>query len=70
MSELKDRLSEYLQDVAQGADIVAGTGDVPIARIVGIPTKVNKTRPGCGTESGELLGRVDEPLMFDNSRPA
>lgn len=63
IANLKNHLSDYLSEVANGEEIVICKRNVPVARITGLTSKRNRTEPGCGIGTGEILGCVDEPLI-------
>jgi prevent-host-death family protein len=63
VAELKNRLSEYLTEVENGGEVLICKRNVPVAKIVSLATKKNRTQPGCGLGTGALLGKADEPLV-------
>ena len=64
IAELKNRLSEFLALVELGEEVEIRKRNVPIARIVPIPSKrPNRTKIGCGVGTGKVLGDLTEPLI-------
>jgi prevent-host-death family protein len=66
IAELKSKISEYLSAVENGEEIEVRKRNVPIARIVPIDKPAaNKTKLGCGRETGKIIGDITEPFMPD-----
>jgi prevent-host-death family protein len=63
IAELKNRLSEYLEKVEQGDDIVICKRNVPVAKVEGIPTKENRSLPGWDRGRIRVLGDLEGPLI-------
>jgi prevent-host-death family protein len=64
IAELKNRISEYLAAVENGEEIEVRKRNVPIARIIPLEkAAANKTKLGCGRDSGRILGDITEPFV-------
>lgn len=64
ISELKDRLSEFLRRVEQGDEVVITRRNVPFATIVPLPARrKNRTQLGCLTGSVTIKGDLTAPAM-------
>jgi antitoxin (DNA-binding transcriptional repressor) of toxin-antitoxin stability system len=64
VAEFKKHLSSFLNLVEKGEIIEVRRRNVPIAQVVGLPTKrTNHTILGCGKDSVAFHGEVAEPLI-------
>ena len=61
VADLKDRLSEHLQAVEGGQDLVICRRNIPIARLTAIPVRRNTTKLGFDAGKLQLLGDVTGP---------
>ena len=64
VAELKKNLSSFLVLAQEGEDIEVLKRNIPVAHLVGIPrTSTNRTRLGCGQDTGRILGDLTESLL-------
>lgn len=63
VAELKNRLSENLEAVERGQDLVICRRNVPIARLTAMPLRRNSTKLGFDTGRVQLLGEVTGPAL-------
>jgi len=64
LTEAKARLTEIVQELRPGDEIVLIDDDKPVARLVGEPNSVQRTRPAPGFMRGPILysNDFDAPL--------
>ena len=69
IAELKNNLSKFLSLVEQGEEVEICKRNVPVARIVPLPSsrKKNKTVLGCGKNTVDIKGDLTEPLIPPDS---
>jgi prevent-host-death family protein len=63
IGELKNHLSEFLERVEGGEEIVVCKRNVPFATITGIPQRKNRSQPGWATSSLRILQSIDGPAI-------
>lgn len=63
IGELKNRLSEFLERVENGDDIVVCKRNVPFATITGLPQRKNRSQPGWASSSLRILQPIDGPAI-------
>ncbi len=63
IADFGSHLAEYLADVQRGDEVVLTKESVPVAKLVPMAEKRNRTKFGCGTGTGKILGPLDEPLI-------
>jgi prevent-host-death family protein len=63
VADLKNHLSEHLDAVEQGEEIVICRRNVPFARITGMPPRRNRTRLGFDRSRIEIRGEVTGPAV-------
>jgi antitoxin (DNA-binding transcriptional repressor) of toxin-antitoxin stability system len=62
--ELKDHLSDYLQQVENGEEFEVRRRNTLVARITPpVRTVANHTQLGAGRKTGKILGELCEPLI-------
>ncbi len=59
IGELKNRLSEYLERVENGDEIVVCKRNVPFATISGLPQRKNRSQPGWAASSLKILHPIE-----------
>lgn len=65
IADIKNNLSRYIALVEQGEVIEVCKRNVPVAHFVPAspPKGKNRTRLGCGRETGRIVGDVMEPAL-------
>lgn len=63
IGELKNHLSEFLERVEGGEEIVVCKRNVPFATITGIPQRKNRSQPGWAASSLRILQSIDGPAI-------
>jgi len=63
IGELKNRLSEFLERVENGDEIVVCKRNVPFATITGLPQRKNRSQPGWASSSLRILQSIDGPAI-------
>lgn len=63
IGELKNRLSEFLERVENGDDIIVCKRNVPFATITGLPQRKNRSQPGWAASSLRILQPIDGPAI-------
>lgn len=64
IAELKDKLSHFLNLVAQGKVVEVSKRNIPIARLAPIASSArNRTKLGCGRGTGVILGSPLDPMI-------
>lgn len=63
IGELKNRLSEFLERVENGDDIVVCKRNVPFATITALPQRKNRSKPGWSVSSLRILDSIDGPAI-------
>ncbi len=63
IGELKNHLSEFLERVENGDEIVVCKRNVPFATITGLPQRKNRSQPGWAASSLRILHPVEGPAM-------
>lgn len=63
IGELKNHLSEFLERVEGGEEIVVCKRNVPFATITGLPRRKNRSQPGWAASSLRIVGPVDGPAI-------
>jgi prevent-host-death family protein len=63
IGELKNHLSEYLEKVEGGEEIIVCKRNVPFATIIGIPQRKNRSQPGWAASSLRILHSIDGPTI-------
>ena len=64
IAEFKNHLTEYVTAVANGEEVEIRKRNVPVARIVPIPTPAaNRTVLGCGAATVTVKGSLTDPLI-------
>lgn len=61
VADLKNRLSEHLESVEAGEELVICRRNIPIARLTGMPVRRNATQLGFDVGRIQLLGDVTSP---------
>ena len=67
VADLKNHLSEHLDAVEKGEEIVICRRNVPFARITGMPPRRNRTKLGFDRGRIEILGDVTGPTMPEDA---
>jgi prevent-host-death family protein len=63
VADLKNHLSEHLDAVEKGEEIVICRRNVPFARIVGMPARRNRTKLGFDRGRIQIRGDVTGPAL-------
>jgi prevent-host-death family protein len=63
IGELKNHLSEFLERVEGGEEIVVCKRNVPFATITSIPQRKNRSQPGWAKSSLRILKPIDGPAI-------
>ena len=63
IADFGSHLADYLADVQRGDEVVVTNESVPVARLVPVPAKKNRTVLGGGIGTVKILGPLDEPLI-------
>jgi len=63
IAEFGSHLAEHLAAVQRGDEVVVTNESVPVAKLVPVPVKKNRTVLGSGRGTGQILGPLDEPLI-------
>jgi len=63
VADLKNHLSEHLEAVEQGEEIVICRRNVPFARITGMPPRRNRTKLGFDRGRIQIRGEVTGPAL-------
>ncbi len=64
IAELKNQLSEFLEMVEHGDEILVCKRNVPFAKIAPLQTKrKNKSVPGCDRGKIKILGEITGPII-------
>jgi len=63
VADLKNRLSEHLESVEGGQELIICRRNVPIARLTAMPLRRNCTRLGFDAGRLQLLGDVTGPAV-------
>lgn len=63
IADFGSHLAEYLAAVQRGDEVVVTDQTGPVAKMVPVPPKKNRTKLGCGIGTGKILGPLDEPLI-------
>jgi prevent-host-death family protein len=63
IGELKNRLSEFLERVENGEEILVCKRNIPFATITGLPQRKNRSHPGWAAGSLRILQPVEGPAI-------
>jgi prevent-host-death family protein len=63
IGELKNHLSEFLERVEGGEEIVVCKRNVPFATITSIPQRKNRSQPGWASSSLRILKPIEGPAI-------
>lgn len=63
IGDLKNRLSEFLERVENGEEILVCKRNVPIATITGLPKRRNRSQPGWARGSLRILQSIEGPVI-------
>jgi prevent-host-death family protein len=63
IGELKNRLSEFLERVENGDEIVVCKRNVPFATITALPQRKNRSQPGWAASSLRIVQPVEGPSI-------
>lgn len=63
IGQLKNHLSEFLERVESGEEIVVCKRNVPFATITAIPQRKNRSQPGWAKSSLRILKPIDGPAI-------
>lgn len=63
IADFGSHLADYLADVQRGDEVVVTNESVPVAKLVPVPARKNRTVLGSGRGTGQILGPLDEPLI-------
>lgn len=63
IGELKNRLSEFLERVENGDEIVVCKRNVPFATITALPKRKNRSQPGWAASTLRILQPVEGPAI-------
>lgn len=63
IGELKNHLSEFLERVEGGEEIVVCKRNVPFATITGLPQRKNRSQPGWAAASLRIVEPIDGPAI-------
>lgn len=66
IGELKNHLSEFLERVESGEEIIVCKRNVPFATIIGIPQRKNRSQPGWAGSSLRILKPIEGPAIPEN----
>ncbi len=66
VADLKNHLSEHLEAVEKGEEIVICRRNVPFARITGMPPRPNRTKLGFDRGRIQIRGDVTGPVVPDD----
>lgn len=67
IGELKNHLSEFLERVEGGEEIVVCKRNVPFATITGLPRRKNRSQPGWAASSLRILHPIDGPAIPEDN---
>jgi prevent-host-death family protein len=63
IGELKNHLSEFLERVEGGEEVIVCKRNVPFATITSIPQRKNRSQPGWAKSSLRILKPIDGPAI-------
>lgn len=63
IGELKNHLSEFLERVEGGEEVIVCKRNVPFATITSIPQRKNRSQPGWAASSLRILKPIDGPAI-------
>lgn len=63
IGELKNHLSEFLEKVESGEEVIVCKRNVPFATITSIPQRKNRSQPGWAKSSLRILKPIDGPAI-------
>ncbi|MFI5381679.1 MAG: type II toxin-antitoxin system Phd/YefM family antitoxin [Tepidisphaerales bacterium] len=66
IAEVESHLSDYLAQVEQGEEVIICDRDKPVAKITSVRALANRSRPGWGKGTINILGPVTGPVMEDD----
>jgi prevent-host-death family protein len=65
IGELKDKLSEYVDRVAEGHEVEVCKRNVPVAKLTSVPLRKNRTKLGFDPRV-RILGEITGPIIPEN----
>lgn len=66
IAEIESHLSDYLAQVERGEEVVICDRDQPVAKLTAVRAFTNRSRPGWGKGTINILGPVTGPIMDDD----
>ena len=63
IADFGSHLAEYLAAVQRGDEVVVTDQTGPVAKVVPVQLKKNRTVLGSGRGTAQILGPLDEPLI-------
>ena len=66
IAEVESHLSDYLAQVERGEEVIICDRNKPVAKITSIHASTNRSRPGWGKGTINILGPVTGPVMEDD----
>ena len=66
VADLKNHLSEHLDAVAKGEEVIISRRNIPFARITAMPVRSNRTKLGFDRGKIKINGDITGPAVPEN----